>query len=168
MDGRHGTDGTANHDATKTGRARAAAPTLTRRRFLRVTGLALGGLAVAGATPLGVQTARAAALHRYLGNYPQNRTTGWTENMQVVTHDSGNWFFSQTKALWKFPVSHDLNRAVVGPDPARGILKVGMPSALDRLGYNHLRRHRLARQPHLRPDRRGYVSGHRRLPAPPT
>lgn len=120
-----------------TGAGRAAASILTRRRFLWAAGLALGGLAVAGATPLGVETARAAALHRYLGNYPQNRTTGWTENIQGVTHDSANWFFSQTKALWKFPVSFDLNSTVLGPIPARGILKVGMPAALDRLGYDH-------------------------------
>jgi hypothetical protein len=39
--------------------------------------------------------------------------------------------------LWKFPVGHDLNRTVTAADPARGILRVGVPSAMASLGYDH-------------------------------
>jgi hypothetical protein len=123
--------------AMSTPRASGGAAALTRRRFLRAAGPALGALAASGLAPLGARPARAAALHRYLGNYPSNRTTGWTENIQGVTHDGGHWFFTQTKALWKFPVAHDLNLAVAGPDPARGILRAGIPAALADRGYDH-------------------------------
>lgn len=75
--------------------------------------------------------------YRYLGNYPKDRENGWSDNMQGVTHDEENWYFTQTAKLWKFPVGHDLNRRITKADPARGILKVGIPYAMRRLGYNH-------------------------------
>lgn len=75
--------------------------------------------------------------YRYLGNYPKDRETGWSDNMQGVTHDENNWYFTQTAKLWKFPVGHDLNKKVTKADPARGILQVGIPEQMRRLGYNH-------------------------------
>lgn len=75
--------------------------------------------------------------YRYLGNYPKDRNTGWSVNMQGVTHDEDNWYFTQTDKLWKFPVGHDLNQEVHGADPARGILQVSMPAVMRNLGYNH-------------------------------
>ena len=73
--------------------------------------------------------------HYYLGNYPDEKATGWCEDIEGVTHDDNNWFFTQMTRLWKFPVTHDLNEVVRGPDPSRGILQTGMPSALS--GYDH-------------------------------
>lgn len=108
--------------------------TLGRRQLLHASGLALGALAISSIAP---PLSQAASIHTYRGNYPNNRETGWSESLQGVTHDANNWFFTQTTSLWKFPVTHDLNRSVSGPDPARGILKVGMPSALAARGYNH-------------------------------
>lgn len=73
----------------------------------------------------------------YLGNYPSHRSPGWSSELQGLAHDSGNWFLTQKSRLWKFPVAHDLNRQVAGPDPSRGILSVGIPTGLQQMGYNH-------------------------------
>ena len=32
--------------------------------------------------------------------------------MQGVAHDRNNWFFTQKERLWKFPITHDLNKHV--------------------------------------------------------
>jgi hypothetical protein len=113
-----------------------------RRRLIQASGLAAGALAVAGVTPLAVTAAKPGAalsgeIHAYLGDYPSERETGWAENIQGVTHDEANWYFTQTMTIWKFPVSHNLNTRVAGPDPARGILRAGLPAALKAEGYNH-------------------------------
>lgn len=73
--------------------------------------------------------------HKYAGNYPKDRHTGWSDNLQGVTHDESHWFFTQTGTLWKFPVGHDLNQRVTKADLSRGILKVGIPNVLN--GYDH-------------------------------
>ena len=73
--------------------------------------------------------------YRYIGNYPDGRRTGWTNNLQGVTNDGNYWYFSQAKTLWKFPVEHDLNTRIKKSDPARDILKKDMPPELK--GYNH-------------------------------
>jgi hypothetical protein len=76
--------------------------------------------------------------HQYLGNYPKERENGWSKDIQGVTHDDHNWFFTQTNKLWKFPVGHDLNKKVTAPDPASGILRVEIPNELKNAGYDHL------------------------------
>jgi hypothetical protein len=123
---------------------RGAGLTLTRRQLLRAAGLAAGGLALAGVSPLGVGTASAAALHTYLDNYPKNFTawpfggeTNWTEEIQGVTHDAGNWFFSQKWALWKFPVDFNLAQPLGSVDQYPGIRRAGMPDVLADKGYDH-------------------------------
>ncbi|MFZ5995488.1 MAG: hypothetical protein ACOYU4_10945 [Thermodesulfobacteriota bacterium] len=73
--------------------------------------------------------------YNYLGNYPKDRETGWSDNLQGVTNDGHNWFFTQETNLWRFPVSHDLNKKVTKANPEKGILMVRMPSELK--GYNH-------------------------------
>ena len=73
----------------------------------------------------------------YLGNYPNARHSGWSEELQGVTHDDGNWYFTQKGALWKFPVSHDLNERVTEANPAKGILRTRIPTVLRDHGYNH-------------------------------
>jgi hypothetical protein len=73
----------------------------------------------------------------YLGNYPRDRENGWSDEIQGVTHDNDNWFFTQTKTLWKFPVSHDLHKKVTKSDLSKGIIKKGIPQSLSSAGYNH-------------------------------
>lgn len=72
---------------------------------------------------------------KYLGNFPHHRQNGWSEKLQGVANDDRNWFFTQINQLWKFPVSHDLNREVTQPNHSKGIFRSGIPSKLN--GYNH-------------------------------
>ncbi len=72
----------------------------------------------------------------YLADYPSNYNPGWAENLQGVAHDQGNWFFTQKEKLWKFPLSHDINRNIKNGIPV-GINRVEMPSLLKHAGYNH-------------------------------
>lgn len=71
----------------------------------------------------------------YLGNFPSGRNNGWSEKLNGVANDANNWFFTQEERLWKFPVSHDLNKKVTEPHPSAGILRIGIPNELK--GYNH-------------------------------
>ena len=73
----------------------------------------------------------------YIGNYPKARETGWSDELQGVTHDSENWFFTQKQKLWKFPVTYDLNEKISGPDPSRGIQQIDMPQSLIDSDYDH-------------------------------
>jgi hypothetical protein len=45
----------------------------------------------------------------YLKHYPSNREITMSEQIQGVTHDENNWFFTQRVALWKIPVILDLD-----------------------------------------------------------
>ncbi|MDJ0798168.1 MAG: hypothetical protein QNJ51_15335 [Calothrix sp. MO_167.B12] len=72
---------------------------------------------------------------KYLGNFPSDRNNGWSEKLNGVANDAKNWFFTQEKQLWKFPISHNLNKKVTRSQPRAGILKTGIPNALR--GYNH-------------------------------
>ncbi|MFZ0257539.1 MAG: hypothetical protein WAN46_18290 [Gammaproteobacteria bacterium] len=49
---------------------------------------------------------------KYLWAYPDNEETSYSgeyeNNVQGITHDSSNWFISQTSDLWKIPHQHDL------------------------------------------------------------
>jgi hypothetical protein len=73
----------------------------------------------------------------YLGNFPKHRQSGWSNNLQGVASDVHAWFFTQEKALWKFPISHDLNEKVTGAELGRGILKVGIPQPLIDKTFDH-------------------------------
>ena len=44
-------------------------------------------------------------------------------------------FFTQTKRLWKFPISHDIGDKVTEARPSQGILAARMPKEL--VGYDH-------------------------------
>ena len=74
---------------------------------------------------------------RYLGNYPSDRQNGWSDNLQGVGHDQNNWFFTQKKRLWKFPLTHDLNKYVSLDKLPSGVQSVKIPSILSNQGYNH-------------------------------
>ncbi len=73
----------------------------------------------------------------YLGNYPSDRDNNWSDNLQGVTHDSNNWYFTQLTKLWKFPFSHNLNEEVNGPNSSKQIFRITIPSFLAQQGYNH-------------------------------
>ncbi|MEZ5042899.1 MAG: hypothetical protein R2828_23590 [Saprospiraceae bacterium] len=73
----------------------------------------------------------------YIGQYPKERYTNWSTELQGVTHDTGNWFFTQAEKLWKFPLTHDLNKPVGGSSPAHGIYMCTIPDHLAKRGYNH-------------------------------
>ncbi|MFK7905764.1 MAG: hypothetical protein AB8B69_11595, partial [Chitinophagales bacterium] len=73
----------------------------------------------------------------YLGQYPSDSDNNWSDNLQGVTHDESNWYFTQMTKLWKFPFSHDLNKKLNGPNAAQQIYQVKIPSNLAKQGYNH-------------------------------
>ena len=77
------------------------------------------------------------ALYKYLGNHPNDRQNGWSEELQGVSHDKDNWFFTQKGKLWKIPVTHNLSDKITSPNPSKGILRVGIPSALSKKNYDH-------------------------------
>jgi hypothetical protein len=79
------------------------------------------------------------ASYEFIGDYPSNRQCkkigGWCEDIQGVTHDDHNWFFTQSHTLnwlWKIPVSHDLNHSV-GNETKR----VGIPPGEEFEDYVH-------------------------------
>lgn len=73
----------------------------------------------------------------YLGNHPHDSSTGWSDNLQGVTHDEQHWYITQQDRLWKFPVGHDLAAEIDEDDPGRGITSVGIPEALQDQHYDH-------------------------------
>jgi hypothetical protein len=73
----------------------------------------------------------------YLGNYPSHRSPGWSNELQGLAHDLQNWFITQKDTLWKFPVSHDLNRGVSKTTPPPGVRWSGIPPSLKQAGYDH-------------------------------
>jgi hypothetical protein len=81
----------------------------------------------------------AAVTGKYLVQHPRNRQNGWSDGLQGVAHDQNNWFFTQKKRLWKFPISHDLNKKVdlSKPKPA-GVKTMTIPESLKRGGYNSI------------------------------
>lgn len=75
----------------------------------------------------------------YLGNYPSDKWGSWTERLQGVGNNQDSWFFTQMGVLWKVPLSINLNNTKK-MSPGRsfpGVLRVGMPEELKRLGFNH-------------------------------
>ncbi|MBD1847400.1 hypothetical protein H6F89_29155 [Cyanobacteria bacterium FACHB-63] len=58
-------------------------------------------------------------------DYPKDKSPGWTDKLQGVTHDLDHWYFAQQDRLRKVHVTHDLNQAING--------WVGIPLE----GYNH-------------------------------
>lgn len=72
----------------------------------------------------------------YLGNYPSDHVNVWSDSLQGIGHDQSNWFFTQTKQLWKFPVGFDLNRIVKNPLPA-GVKRASISKSLKDKGYDH-------------------------------
>lgn len=73
----------------------------------------------------------------YLSDHPvYSDEAGYRENTQGVTHDDDYWFITQTLALWKIPVGHDLN-AVSPSDPGVSYLPLSNVPELWDLDYDH-------------------------------
>lgn len=73
---------------------------------------------------------RSIYLPEFIGDYPDNKETSWSHNLQGVTHSQDHWFFTQLEKIHKFHISLDLD----SDDPT---LTVDMPSELSDDGYNH-------------------------------
>lgn len=71
----------------------------------------------------------------YLGNYPSNRETFWSNDSQGLANDGANWFVvkgynkSNTR-IFKVPLSYDL-----ASSSSAGLREVGIPPELK--GYEH-------------------------------
>ena len=61
-------------------------------------------------------------MYAYINNYPEDRENGWSHEANGVCHDDKNWFFTQDGNLWKFPITHDLNKGCNDEDKSNNIL----------------------------------------------
>ncbi len=68
----------------------------------------------------------------YLGNYPNNRDTDWTDGLQGVAHDEAHWYFTQKTKIFKFHVTTPLTRG-----SGAAVEMARMPSVLARAGGDH-------------------------------
>jgi hypothetical protein len=62
-------------------------------------------------------------MYNYIRQYPEDREMGWSDELQGVCHDENNWFFTQNGNIWKFPLSHDIDKTCKKEDRAKGIYK---------------------------------------------
>ena len=76
------------------------------------------------------------SFYRLIGSHPFDQNSGYSEDVQGVTHDNNYWYITQTAELWRIPVTHDLNS--VSPSDS-GVVKKYLSdySVLDNLGYHH-------------------------------
>ncbi len=73
----------------------------------------------------------------YIGNYPDEVDTAWSEDVQGIAHDDDHWFITQTKVLWSFPVDFDLGTAFSIFSLPSGVMRAPMPNTLEDNGFNH-------------------------------
>lgn len=59
----------------------------------------------------------------YIGNYPKDRETGWSNELNGVCHDKENWYFTQDGNIWKFPVGYDLKKSCSKENTTKKIYK---------------------------------------------
>jgi hypothetical protein len=77
------------------------------------------------------------AATRYLGDYPKNRESFWSNDAQGLANDGANWFVvkgynKDNTRIFKVPLSYDL-----GSSSSAGLLQTGIPPELKNIGYNH-------------------------------
>jgi hypothetical protein len=70
--------------------------------------------------------------HTYLGNYPNDHSSNWSDNLQGVAHSAEHWFFTQKTKLLKFHVTTDLQA-----NSDQAVAVATMPGELASLGCNH-------------------------------
>ena len=73
----------------------------------------------------------------YLGNYPSNRESFWSNDSQGLANDGANWFVvkgykASNTRIFKVPLSYDL-----ASSSSAGLLQTGIPPELKNIGYNH-------------------------------
>jgi hypothetical protein len=67
----------------------------------------------------------------FLGDYPSELNSNWSDETQGISHDMTHWYISQKPRIWKVPVSHDLNQSF------NGLLSAEIPQILKTQGANH-------------------------------
>jgi hypothetical protein len=73
--------------------------------------------------------------YKYLGDYPEDSAPGWTDNIQGVTSDDSHWFFTEeSEGMWKFPLSHDLDKDIED----REFPRAPVPSPFDEVDSPHM------------------------------
>jgi hypothetical protein len=68
----------------------------------------------------------------FLGNYPSNKKSDWSDDLQGVTHSTDHWFFTQKTKIIKLHISKDVDTNMSG-----AVLVVHMPQELKDFGCNH-------------------------------
>src|SRR5690242_2690891 len=76
-----------------------------------------------------------AIFFKHLSDYPSDEQTGWSDNLQGVSHDEENWFITENEKLWKINAMADL-KTINEADAAQGIFNRPIPDALK--DYNHM------------------------------
>lgn len=78
---------------------------------------------------------------KYLGSYPGDAETPWSNNLQGITSGDGCWYLTQSegrvgvwldRAIWHIPIEHDLSESI----PESDLLKVDLPAEL--ASYLHI------------------------------
>lgn len=68
----------------------------------------------------------------FINDYPSNRKSDWSDNLQGVTHSNDHWFFTQLTKLYKFHVSTALNS-----NKSAAVTIASMPKALEDVSCDH-------------------------------
>jgi len=74
-------------------------------------------------------------VYEYKADYPKAAAPGWTDNLEGVTNDGTNWYFTQDIALWEIPPiwwDTEIDRDAL----PKGMYVQGIPHELK--NYNHI------------------------------
>lgn len=67
-------------------------------------------------------------------SFPVNKSNKMSQDLNGLTHDSQNWYFTQSESLWKIPVSFNLSSLdKLQPENTK---MMEIPPLLQRRGYN--------------------------------
>jgi hypothetical protein len=73
--------------------------------------------------------------YEYLGDYPRESATGWSDNIQGVASTGSAWYFVQAqRGIWRIPVTHDL----VEPLDGQHFKHVPVPAPFSEAEKRHL------------------------------
>ena len=73
-----------------------------------------------------------AAPPTFLGDYPKNKNSDWSDGLQGVAHSTDHWFFTQKTKIIKLHISKNMDTNLSG-----AVLVVHMPQDLKGSGCNH-------------------------------
>ena len=81
------------------------------------------------------------AYYLFLGDYPTQVELNWTHEANGIAHDRDHWFIAQDLALWKIPVTCDLDAEVSPGRPCHAgappVLRIRMSQVPELAGYTH-------------------------------